>query len=163
MFAIKHISIPSENIISSHVRKEIEINRKVNHDHVVKFYNFMVIPNQSVSFLMEHMANGSLKQRLNKLEAEQGDISGATRMENSEILRISYEVLKGLRYLHNIKIIHRDVRSPNVLLTADDTCKLGDFGISAEINVLALKSGNNCVKAIALFCSSLSLSWLLLF
>ena len=140
-FAIKHISIPSENLISSQVRKEIEINRKVNHEHVVKFYNVYLVPKQSVSIVMEFMANGSLKQRLNDLEAEKGNIAGTSLMDNSEILRMSYEVAKGLRYLHNERIVHRDIRSANILLTSDDTCKLGDFGISAEINFLAMKSG----------------------
>ena len=64
-------------------------------------------------------------------------------MDDTEILRISYEVAKGLRYLHSAKIVHRDLRSPNVLLTGDDTCKIADFGISTEINLLALKSGKN--------------------
>ena len=90
---------------------------------------------------MEFMANGSLKNRLNELEAQHGAVSGAPILEETEILRMSNEIISGLQYLHNENVVHRDLRSSNVLLTAEDTCKIGDFGISAEINVLALKSG----------------------
>ena len=154
-FAIKNIFIPSDNFISKSVRREIEINRKLSHNHVVTFHNFHFLKNKSVSFVMEFMKNGSLKKRLNELETEQGKISGAPRMENEEMLRMSLEILMGLQYLHNENVVHRDLRSANVMLTAEDTCKIGDFGISAEINVLALKSGNKCFMYISTFNFSL--------
>ena len=140
-FAIKHIAIPADNLISKNVQRELEIHRRLTHKHVVKFYDFKLLRNRSISFVIEFMSNGSLKKRLNELEAIQGSISGAPRVEESEIHRMTYEILLGVRYLHSQNVVHRDLRSSNVLLTSDDTCKIADFGISAEINVLALKSG----------------------
>ena len=141
--AIKNIPVPSEDLITSKVRREIEINRRLSHKHVVTFYNFHFLPNKAVSFVMEFMVHGSLKRRLNELEAEQGDVTASPRVEDSEMLRMSHEILLGVRYLHNADVVHRDLRSANVMLTADDTCKIGDFGISKEVNVFALKSGKN--------------------
>jgi len=44
------------------------------------------------------------------------------------------EVVLGLEYCHYMKIIHRDIKPDNLLLTADDTIKISDFGISHMFN-----------------------------
>lgn len=42
--------------------------------------------------------------------------------------------MKGLDYLHQIGIYHRDIKAANVLITKEGICKLADFGIAAEVN-----------------------------
>ena len=43
------------------------------------------------------------------------------------------ESLKGLQYLHSQKLIHRDVKAGNILVNHKGQCKLGDFGVSAQL------------------------------
>jgi len=73
----------------------------------------------SVSDIMRHRLNGALME--------------------PEIRVIVREVLLGLKYLHDDKKIHRDVKAGNILLTKEFSPKLADFGISCELQ-------NTCAK-----------------
>ena len=47
---------------------------------------------------------------------------------------IAREVIQGLQHLHNNKVIHRDIKGQNVLLTENAEIKLVDFGVSAQLD-----------------------------
>jgi len=47
-----------------------------------------------------------------------------------QLVEIAIGISRGLAFLHGMKILHRDLKSPNVLLANDMTPKLGDFGLS---------------------------------
>ena len=47
---------------------------------------------------------------------------------------LSYNVLQGLQHLHKHKVIHRDIKGQNVLLTENADVKLVDFGVSAQLD-----------------------------
>jgi serine/threonine protein kinase len=67
--------------------------------------------------------------------ADSGDLSqliGKDR-EEAEIIRISSQIIEGLRYLHSQNIIHRDLKPQNVLMFQDGTVKIADFGLSQSI------------------------------
>lgn len=51
-------------------------------------------------------------------------------MPESEVWSLLRQMLKGLRALHKMKIIHRDIKCANVFLTADGVVKLGDLNVS---------------------------------
>lgn len=76
--------------------------------------------------VFEFVANGTLFSRLHENQAVAGPLSWTARK------KIASQVAEALRYLHEEKprIIHRDVKSTNVLLENDFSAKLADFGVA---------------------------------
>ena len=56
-----------------------------------------------------------------------------TTLTELQIAAVMKQSLQGLVYLHGSKMIHRDLKSGNILLTHNGECKLADFGVSAEL------------------------------
>jgi hypothetical protein len=81
----------------------------------------------SYTLVMEYMCGGSLTQVLR----------GPEMLPWSERHNIASDVAKGLAFLHNRApmIIHRDIKSHNILLTEHNHAKLADFGLAMEVPV----------------------------
>ncbi|NXO45874.1 PAK3 kinase, partial [Locustella ochotensis] len=72
--------------------------------------------------VMEYMDGGTLS-----------DVISKTYLSEDEMASISRECLQGLNFLHSNHMIHRDVKSHNVLLRTDGSVKLADFGLFAHL------------------------------
>jgi serine/threonine kinase 4 len=78
---------------------------------------------------MEYCVIGSVADILH-LETAKGI---KYELKEAEIAAILQAVLRGLVYLHNKNIIHRDIKAGNILLDHKGNAKLADFGISVEL------------------------------
>jgi serine/threonine protein kinase len=57
------------------------------------------------------------------------------KISESILGMISFQVLKGLEYLHKtMKVIHRDIKPSNLLINSEGEVKIADFGVSGKIN-----------------------------
>lgn len=122
--AIKQVSlrdVDKDELLS--IETEISLLRKLKHENIVKYHD--TIKTQGYLYIvLEYMENGSLAQFIKKF----GSLS--------ETLVAMYitQVLRGLAYLHEQGVLHRDVKGANILTTKDGLVKLADFGVAIKLN-----------------------------
>jgi NIMA (never in mitosis gene a)-related kinase len=73
---------------------------------------------------MEFADKGDLYQRIVEYK------KACTFFEESDIWKIFIQMVHGLKSLHDLKILHRDLKSANIFLFNDGTAKLGDLNVS---------------------------------
>lgn len=106
------------------IENEAEILSVLSHRNIIQFYGAITeAPNYGI--VTEYASGGSLFDYLSSAESEEMDIE--------QIMTWAMEIAKGIHYLHSeapVKVIHRDLKSRNVVITADKVLKICDFGAS---------------------------------
>ncbi|CAH8279073.1 unnamed protein product [Arabidopsis lyrata] len=105
-------------------KTEIELLSRVHHKNVVRLLGFCFDRNEQM-LVYEYISNGSLKDSLSG--------KSGIRLDWTRRLKIALSSGKGLAYLHELAdppIIHRDIKSNNILLDENLTAKVADFGLS---------------------------------
>lgn len=118
--AIKEVSQPLESIEKWVM--EVELLHKLRHPNIVMFYCACVkAPNYCI--VLEYAARGSLEAVLQGLVVD---------LEHPRRLSILCDIARGMKYLHTQQppIIHRDLKSDNVLIDANWVAKVSDLGLS---------------------------------
>uniref|UniRef100_A0A672ICB3 Mitogen-activated protein kinase kinase kinase n=1 Tax=Salarias fasciatus TaxID=181472 RepID=A0A672ICB3_SALFA len=105
--------------------KETEIKhlRKLKHPNIITFKG-VCTQAPCYCILMEYCAQGQLYEVLR----------AGRKITPSLLVDWSMGIAGGMNYLHLHKIIHRDLKSPNMLITHDDLVKISDFGTSKELS-----------------------------
>ena len=129
LYAMKMIdfSLIQEQAEKDLCKNEIEIIKKLDNPHIIKYYNSFRV-DQKFYILMEYMNNGDIK----------GYIAAHQNMgkpiPEEELWDLFYQCMSALICIHKNKLIHRDIKPANLFLTDDKTIKIGDFGVSATRN-----------------------------
>ncbi|KAK7029777.1 Non-specific serine/threonine protein kinase [Favolaschia claudopus] len=113
--------------LSHQPRKELIVNeilvmKESQHPNIVNFLESYLVKSNELWVVMEYMEGGALT-----------DIIENNTLEEDQISSISFETCKGLGHLHSQSIIHRDIKSDNVLLDALGRVKITDFGFCAKL------------------------------
>jgi len=101
---------------------EVVIMRDYHHPNIVEMYDSFLVDDE-LWVVMEYLEGGALT-----------DIVTHSRMDESQIATVCSQCLKPLAYLHSQGVIHRDIKSDSILLTADGRVKLSDFGFCAQVS-----------------------------
>jgi hypothetical protein len=110
--------------------REARAAATLNHPNVVQVYDQRRSKDGRYYIAMEYVPGGTLKQRL----AQEGALDPA------EAARLGAQVAEALQAAHARGVIHRDVKSQNVLLSAAGDAKVADFGIARAADATTLSS-----------------------
>lgn len=124
-FVTKKVAIKlplKEQIDFESIRQEATLWEQASgHPNVLPIIDADIYDGQ-VAIISEFAEDGSLDDKLNKIG----------KIPIKQAIEITIDILKGLEFLHNKKIIHRDIKPQNILLQGE-TPRLADFGVSRAI------------------------------
>ena len=115
------------------IKNEIKIITKLNHPNILKA--FEVFDDETNYYIvMERPIRGDLFNY----------ICSKGRLSMDEASFIFYQIVNGIQYLHKNKIVHRDMKPENIMLTKDMIVKIGDFGLSKYFKSNESRLKTNC-------------------
>nr|XP_006626165.1 PREDICTED: tyrosine-protein kinase SRK3-like [Lepisosteus oculatus] len=116
------VAIKELMVVKSDILNEVMIMKNLNHERLLKLCA-VCTKDEPFCIVTELMRNGSLSKYL-QCHREQRDI------EYSLMIDFAVQITEGMAYLQSQKIIHRDLRADNILLSEMKSCKIADFGLA---------------------------------
>ncbi|XBH82786.1 hypothetical protein VPH35_071370 [Triticum aestivum] len=125
-FAVKEVSLldqgsnAQQSILS--LEQEIALLSQFEHENIVQYYGTDKEESKLYIFI-ELVTQGSLSSLYQKYKLRDSQVSAYTR-----------QILNGLVYLHERNVVHRDIKCANILVHANGSVKLADFGLAKEMS-----------------------------
>lgn len=127
IFALKEIILTdSHPDTQKQILRELQFNKSCISPYIVKYYG-MFLQGSTICISMEYMGGRSLDAIYKQVKLRGG------RIGEKVLGKIAESMLKGLSYLHENRIIHRDIKPQNILLDSKGNIKLCDFGVSGVV------------------------------
>ncbi|GLC48811.1 hypothetical protein PLESTB_000151300 [Pleodorina starrii] len=144
--AVKQVSLPRDAAnngkVANHIRtleSEVNLLRRLRHENIVRYLG-TERTEDCLNIFLEYVSGGPISNKL----AEFGPL-------REETIRVyTKQILRGLEYLHQSKVMHRDIKGANILVDTNGVVKLADFGASRQIEELAtIGDGSRSIRGTA--------------
>src|SRR5690606_15658456 len=100
---------------------EIKLLHKIYHKNIVRVFNYYLYPEQMTGYILMEFVKG---QNIDEYISENPD----------RLSDLFVQIINGFTYLEENKILHRDIRPDNILVTVDGVTKIIDFGFGKLID-----------------------------
>ncbi|XP_015934718.1 mitogen-activated protein kinase kinase kinase 1 [Arachis duranensis] len=131
-FAVKEVSLLDQDNQGKQsiyqLEQEIALLSQFEHENIVQYYGTETDESKLYIFL-ELVTKGSLASLYRRYTLRDSQVSAYTR-----------QILHGLKYLHDRNVLHRDIKCANILVDANGSVKLADFGLAKATKLNDIKS-----------------------
>ena len=121
IYALKKIRLQAEEEgIPSTAIREISLLKELTHINIVKLYEVMHTP-KKLTLVFEYV-----EQDLKKVI----DSTNGKGLDMKYLKSLLYQLLRGVDFIHKSKVLHRELKPQNLLISKDNILKIGDFGLA---------------------------------
>ena len=118
-------------VLQTYLQREINVLKKVQHDNIMSYVgeyeSFTENKSEKLLCLVSEFCHGG--DLLDLLTSHVGDLGWKFR------INIASQAAAAIDYMHQNNIIHRDIKSSNILLDQRWHCKICDFGLAREVDL----------------------------
>lgn len=126
LYALKKIRLQAEEEgTPSTAVREISLLLELNHVNIVQLLD-VIHTNTKLTLVFEYL-NTDLKKLIDK--------NSNKPLDSTSVKSFLYQLLRGIHYIHKKKILHRDLKPQNLLLSSDGVLKIADFGLARAFSV----------------------------
>ncbi|KAG0233310.1 hypothetical protein BGW42_007508 [Actinomortierella wolfii] len=122
--AVKIFKLASCAMSLDAIKKEVELLQTLQSRYIIQFYG-VEYREDEVWLITDYAEHGSLKRAIDK----------NLLTEWKDKIRIAQEIADGLAHIHQMNVLHRDLKSANVLLTSFNEVRICDFGAATTLGV----------------------------
>jgi negative regulator of PHO system len=126
LVALKEIHLDSEEGTPSTAIREISLMKELKHENIVALHD--VIHTENKLMLVFEYMDGDLKKYM--------DANGERGALKPHVIKsFMYQLLKGIDFCHQNRVLHRDLKPQNLLINSKGQLKLGDFGLARAFGI----------------------------
>jgi len=131
MYAMKRVKISQLNTKEKeNALNEVRILASLNNQNIVGYKEaFFDEDSKTLNIVMEFADDGDLESKIQK------NIKSKGTFNEMELWKWLIQIINGLKYLHDNKIMHRDLKCANIFLMKNGTLKLGDLNVSKIVKM----------------------------
>ncbi|KAJ1931483.1 negative regulator of the PHO system, partial [Linderina pennispora] len=124
--ALKEIHLDPEEGAPSTAIREISLMKELDHENVLKLLD--VVHTETKLMLVFEMMDKDLKRYM--------DANGThSALPAATIKWFMYQMLSGIKYCHEMRVLHRDLKPQNLLINSRNQLKLADFGLARAVGI----------------------------